>query len=127
MIFLGGVIGLIALAVWIFCIIDVITTPAGQVRLLPKLAWLAIVVLLVEFGAIAWLFAGRPWNAKAMSPGAPRAGGGAGSGLGFSGTATQRRRPARPSNPDDDDEFLAGLAEQQRKRDHPDDGPAQPA
>ena len=50
------------LALWIFCIIDVITTDESQMRNLPKLAWLAIVLLLPDIGSIAWLVAGRQWQ-----------------------------------------------------------------
>ena len=59
MVFFGGALGLLAIGVWIFCIIDAVTTPKDQVRLLPKLAWIAIVVLLIDLGSIAWLLAGR--------------------------------------------------------------------
>jgi hypothetical protein len=99
--FFDGALGVLALGVWIFCIIDVITTPNGSTRNLPKLAWLFIVIILADIGSIAWLVAGREWNrepvARAARPPAPR----------------------RASNPDDDEEFLASLkarAEEQRRR-----------
>jgi hypothetical protein len=95
-------------AVWLFCIIDVITTPETAVRNLPKLAWLLIVILLPDVGSIAWLVAGRPWNRQPAD-------------LPYKGNP--RRQPARPAaratNPDDDEEFLASLrarAEEQRRR-----------
>jgi Phospholipase_D-nuclease N-terminal len=106
MILFEGVFGVIAFAVWIFCIIDVITTPAAQVRNLPKLLWLVVVVLLVDVGSIAWLIAGRPWAQRPLTAPGRRPG-------------TPARTPARPSNPDDDEDFLAGLrlrAEEQRRR-----------
>ena len=59
MLFFDGLLGLVMLGLWLFCIIDVITTPSGAVRNLPKLAWLVIVVLLADIGSIAWLVAGR--------------------------------------------------------------------
>jgi hypothetical protein len=129
MLFFDGGLALIALAVWIFCIIDVITTPPDECRNLPKLAWLLIVIVLVDIGSIAWLVAGRSWAPKAAvlhSGGHP------------SGHPSTYGRPqrARPTNPDDDEEFLAGLqarAEEQRRRaredgrgdatGHPDGGP----
>ena len=80
---------------WIFCIIDVITTPADQVRNLPKLVWVLVVVLLADIGSVAWLVAGRNWRARTPVP------------------------AGRPTNPDDDEEFLASLrarAEEQRRR-----------
>lgn len=104
MLFFDGALGVLALGVWIFCIIDVITTPEDQVRNLPKLAWLLIVILLLDVGSIAWLVAGRSWNASpAVGAAGPRPG----------------RAPARATNPDDDQEFLDSLrrrAEEQRRR-----------
>jgi phospholipase D-like protein len=100
-----GVVGLFFLGLWIFCIIDVITTPEGQCRNLPKIAWLLIVILLMDIGSIAWLIAGRDWNAEPRVPAAKAPGRPAG-------------RP-RANNPDDDEDFLAGLrsrAEEQRRR-----------
>jgi hypothetical protein len=111
MLLFDGALGVIALGVWIFCIIDVITTPQEQVRNLPKLMWLLIVVLLVDVGSIAWLFAGRPWSAKSPAgrAAAPR----------DRGWGPATRSAARASNPDDDEDFLATLrarAEEQRRR-----------
>jgi hypothetical protein len=71
-----------------------------------------IVLLLPEIGSIAWLVLGRPWNAAATaaSAGRPKAAPGFG----------QLSRPNRrvPTNPDDDEEFLASLrkrTEEQRR------------
>jgi hypothetical protein len=128
MVFFGGFLGLLAIGVWIFCIVDAITTPRDQVRLLPKLAWVAIVVVLMDIGSIAWLVAGRPWNARATTPDRSRAGGvGGGPGSYRTPTASARRAPRRPLSPDDDDEFLAGLAkraaDERRNRENGPDGP----
>jgi len=141
MLFFDGFFGVLMLGVWVFCIIDVITTDSVLVRHLPKLVWLMIVLLLPEIGSIAWLVAGHPWQqggtanlpyngnlgsarnkhlgrADAGSPGAAELGlrntrrGGVGD-LGPTATA------AVPSSPDDDEQFLAGLrrrAEEQRRR-----------
>jgi hypothetical protein len=103
---------LLAFAVWVFCIIDVITTPESEVRNLPKLAWLLLVIILVDVGSIAWLIAGRPWNSRPAD-------------LPYKGNSGNRGRQApsrtrfNATNPDDDEEFLAGLrarAEEQRRR-----------
>ncbi len=105
MLFFDGLLGLVFLGLWIFCIIDVITTPESQCRNLPKIAWLLIVILLMDIGSIAWLVAGRNWDGAARAP--------------------LTRAPASPrgrtgtGNPDDDEEFLASLrtrAEEQRRR-----------
>src|SRR4051795_5249467 len=109
MLFFDGGLALIAFAVWVFCIIDVITTPDDQCRNLPKLAWLLLVIILVDVGSIAWLVAGRTWTARpADLPYKGNRGRPSGAPVRFNGT-----------NPDDDEEFLAGLrarAEEQRRR-----------
>ena len=102
MLFADGVVGLLFVALWIFCIIDVITTPAEDVRNLPKLAWVFIVLLLADVGSIVWLVAGRNWNRGLL-------------------TASDARPTNRPvaTNPDDDEDFqryLRQRAEQQRRR-----------
>lgn len=110
MLFFDGGFGLIMLGLWLFCLIDVITTPPERCRNLPKVVWVLIVLVLADLGSIVWLVAGRSWEPRAgTSAGRPTPGGPA------------ARRPARPrpTNPDDDEEFLAGLrarAEEQRRR-----------
>lgn len=109
MLFLDGGFGLLLLGLWIFCIIDVITTEEYRVRNLPKTLWLIIVLLLPDIGSIAWLVAGHPWEPK--SP--PQ-------------TRLQRQypeydRPGREAatNPEDDEAFLRQLrerADQQRRK-----------
>lgn len=75
MLFGGGVFALAAIALWIFCIIDVITTEEGEMRNLPKMVWLLIVIFLGSIGGIAWLIAGRPQGRTfriAQDPAVPR-------------------------------------------------------
>jgi hypothetical protein len=108
MLFFDGGLALIFFAVWVFCIIDVITTPEFAVRNLPKLVWLILVILLVDVGSLAWLVAGRPWNARPTD-------------LPYKDNRRQEPSPSRlnGTNPDDDEEFLAGLrarAEEQRRQ-----------
>ena len=112
MLLFSGGLALLAVAVWIFCIIDVITTPDGETRHLSKVVWLLIVILLADIGSIAWLVAGRPWNGTTRREPLRDRGG---------ARQPARPRPGRrvPSNPDDDEEFLAQLrarAEEQRRR-----------
>ena len=111
MLYFDGLFGLIMLGLWLYCIIDVITTDSASCRNLPKLAWVLIVLFLPEIGSIVWLVAGRPWANSAGSGFAGR---------GSAGRYPEYDRPGRhlPTNPDDDDEFLRGLrdrAEQQRR------------
>jgi hypothetical protein len=122
MLLFDGVAGLLLLGLWIFCLIDVITTPEGECRNLPKIVWLLIVLFLFDVGSIVWLIAGRNWN---RTPGnlASRTG------------LTRPSAPAarRATNPDDDEEFQAQLrarVEEQRRRareTQPDDDAPPPA
>jgi hypothetical protein len=110
MLLFDGGFALLAIAFWLFCLIDVITTPEEQCRNLPKIAWILIVLLLAEIGSIVWLAAGRTWQPRQAERGwaaGPRP------------RPQPRPRQSRPMNPDDDEEFLAGLrarAEEQRRR-----------
>ena len=103
-----GVGLLLVVALWIFCLVDVIVSKEDECRNLPKLLWLLIVLMLPDIGSVLWLIAGRPrrfrqsWQQRATHP-----------------TATSRApgskampRPMMPSagaNPDDDDEFLRSI------------------
>lgn len=137
MVLFDGVAGLLFLALWIFCIVDVITTPEQDVRNLPKVVWLILVVLLVDIGSLAWLIAGRNWGAKTGSPTSRNVRTGSQPGWAAAPGQSDSRPAARrkPTNPDDDEEFLAGLrarAEEQRRRareadDRPGDVPPDPA
>ncbi|MFH9423234.1 PLD nuclease N-terminal domain-containing protein [Streptomyces sp. NPDC017529] len=53
---------LVILALWIYAFIDCLNTPENQVRGLPKIAWVFIILLFGEvlIGPVAWLVAGRP-------------------------------------------------------------------
>jgi 2-polyprenyl-6-methoxyphenol hydroxylase-like FAD-dependent oxidoreductase len=124
---LDAVLTLALIGLWIFCLLDVITTAAGEVRTVPKLAWLLIVALLGAIGGVAWLVFGRPrtrstrtgdtaaqtWPQTgggrpfAASPGPP------GRASGRAATRPERRRPLAP---DDDPEFLRQLDERIKRR-----------
>ncbi len=88
---------LITLGLLIYCLIDCIQTPEGEVRNLGKVWWIALIVLLPVVGGVAWLFAGRPARQRRALP--------------WPSTRTARRpegqRPSQaPRGPDDDPEFL---------------------
>ena len=63
MIFGDGVVALALLVLWVFCILDVISTEEVLCRNLPKYFWLIIVIILPDVGSIAWLLLGRPVGA----------------------------------------------------------------
>jgi hypothetical protein len=108
MLFVDGGLAVVVFALWVFCVIDVITTPQLLCRNLPKPVWLIIVILLPDVGSIAWLVAGRPWAARQPDLAAEGDRGG-----------RPPRPAARVTSPDDDEEFIARLrarAEEQRRR-----------
>ncbi|HJQ44530.1 MAG TPA: PLD nuclease N-terminal domain-containing protein [Jatrophihabitantaceae bacterium] len=111
MILADGVLGIILIGLWLFCVIDVITTDESQMRNLPKAVWVLIVLILFDIGAILWLVAGRNWQSSGARGQQPR-----GRGAAF----PEYDRPGRyvPTNPDDDDEFLRQIrqrADEQRR------------
>lgn len=57
---MDAILALALFAFWVFCVIDVLLTPASRCRGLPKPAWLLIVILLSWLGSAVWLMAGRP-------------------------------------------------------------------
>lgn len=110
MLLADGAMGLVLIGLWIFCLIDVITTDESQMRNLPKAAWLLVVLLLFDIGSIVWLVAGRTWN---PGPAGSRP-------TGRRAAFPEYDRPGRfaATNPDDDEEFLTAVrerAEQQRR------------
>ena len=111
MLYSYGFVLVVELSMVIYCSLNVITTPEAEVRNLPKLLWLVLVLFFPIVGGIAWLVAGRP-----LRPGS--------SGLpykGNTGIPPEYDRPgrARAGNPDDDAAFLESLrartAEQRRQ------------
>jgi hypothetical protein len=94
---------LINLALLLFALIDCLSRDEFELRALPKVVWVLLILLFSPIGAIAYLIAGRPERA------ARRAGSWA-PGSGF----PERERP-RPVAPDDDPAFLRGLADQRRQ------------
>ncbi len=110
MIFGGGLFAFALLALWIYCIVDVIATNEGVIRNLPKLVWLLIVIFVPTIGSIVWLLLGRPERAG-LAPGdstyrvEPR------------GTRPDpsARRALGTMAPDDDPRYLAELDERTKR------------
>ncbi|MDO5501887.1 MAG: PLDc N-terminal domain-containing protein [Actinomycetia bacterium] len=77
----------LAIALAIYALADCIQTDESNVRGIPKIWWIILIVLIAWVGPITWLIAGRerqlPWQGRA-----------------------QRRGPV---GPDDDPDFLRGL------------------
>ncbi len=94
---------LFAIALYIYFIIDVLRTPRGETRSLPKYVWLLLVVLIPLLGGLFWLALGRVWPSPGSRFGRNRA----------------------PMAPDDDPKFLKQLSDDvwvqkmQKRRDEP--------
>ncbi|NNE72089.1 MAG: PLDc_N domain-containing protein [Acidimicrobiales bacterium] len=67
--FAPGFLGVILFLLWVWCVLDVIATDQAQMRNLPKMAWLLVVLIVPGVGSVAWLALGRPINAG-WTPGA---------------------------------------------------------
>ena len=110
MIFGGGLFAFALLALWIYCIVDVIATNESLIRNLPKLVWLLIVILVPTIGSIVWLLLGRP-ERTGFAPGdstfraEPR-----GTRLDHSA-----RRSLGTMAPDDDERYLAELDDRTKR------------
>jgi hypothetical protein len=89
--YIGGIFSLAVFALWVYCIVDVISTDEALVRNLPKLIWLLIVIFVPTVGSIVWLLLGRPEKA------------------GFSFGDTRYRAPRRPLGPDDSPDFMSEI------------------
>ena len=89
---------LLPLALWVWAFIDCLTTPEEEVKHLPKVVWVIIVLLFPLVGSIAWLVAGKQ---RRPAQGAE--------GLHPAAAAGHERPRGRTLAPDDDPEFLASL------------------
>ncbi|MGR8009039.1 PLD nuclease N-terminal domain-containing protein [Streptomyces hypolithicus] len=101
---------LLVLALWIYAFIDCLNTPEDEVRHLPKVVWVIIVLLFGEvlIGPVAWLAVGKVRKARGAGGGVSGAGAGAGSGSAGSG----RRRGGSWVAPDDNPDFLKSIKDE---------------
>ncbi|GAC66542.1 PLD nuclease N-terminal domain-containing protein [Gordonia soli] len=103
-------LGIIYLVILVIALIDIINTDDALVRGMPKLAWVALVVIFPLLGALIWLAFGRP-----SADERPR-----NHHAGAASEFPEYDRPGRyiPTDADADREFLQQLrdrAEQQRQ------------
>jgi hypothetical protein len=106
----GGFV-LLLLALDVFCVIDLIQTREDEVRNLPKIAWLLLILLFPPIGSIAWLAAGRPQHGPRPRSAHERA----------MPQYPEYDRPGRAAGPtpESDEEFLRRVrerAEEQRRK-----------
>jgi len=50
----------VPLVLAIYCLVNAITSRPDDIRHLPKVAWILLILFFPFLGSIAWLFAGRP-------------------------------------------------------------------
>ncbi|MFI5873910.1 PLD nuclease N-terminal domain-containing protein [Streptomyces sp. NPDC051445] len=95
---------LLVLALWIYAFIDCLNTPEEEVRGLPKVVWVIIILLFGEVlvGPVAWLVAGKARRTPAGGATAAR---------------SPRARRAEWVAPDDNPEFLKSLKDETAKND----------
>ncbi|WP_328359212.1 PLD nuclease N-terminal domain-containing protein [Streptomyces sp. NBC_00445] len=93
---------LLVLALWIYAFIDCLNTPEDEVKGLPKLAWVFIILLFgqVLVGPVAWFVAGkvRKTPASGITPFSPG-------------------RRTKFVAPDDNPEFLKSLKDEEEDKD----------
>jgi hypothetical protein len=95
---------LLDLALLVVALIDCLSAEDFEIRALPRIAWVFLILLFSPIGAIVWFVAGRPARPVRLSNGQQWR-----PGSGF--PEDNRPRPARSPAPDDNPEFLRGLAE----------------
>jgi hypothetical protein len=59
-----GVLFFALLLLWLFALVDVVTTDRLLCRRLPKAAWALLVCFVPDLGSVAWLLFGRPSRAR---------------------------------------------------------------
>ncbi len=110
MVWLGGLITLATIVLWVYAFFDALTSPSTEVRNLPKVLWMIVIVLFTPVGPLLWLFLGRPRRTDtAELPDET---------LQTTSTSTDDLDPSdfnkpsgrsNPMGPDDDPEFLRRL------------------
>jgi hypothetical protein len=94
------------LALLVVALIDCLSVEEGEIRALPRVAWVFIILLFSPIGGIAWFVAGRPQRSGARA-GTWRPGSG----------FPESERPRRELAPDDDPDFLRRLSANDRAED----------
>ena len=58
------IFGVVAILLMVFVLVDIITKDESQIRNLPKVLWVVIVIFLPIVGSIVWFVAGRTYQAQ---------------------------------------------------------------
>ncbi|GAA4935714.1 PLD nuclease N-terminal domain-containing protein [Actinoplanes utahensis] len=105
MIRLYSLFALIDIVLIICALISCLSAEEHEIRALPRIVWVILILLFSPIGGIAWFVAGRPPRPVKLSNGTTWR-----PGSGFP-------EKGRPRSPDDDPEFLNGLGARQKKED----------
>jgi hypothetical protein len=89
------------LALIVVALIDCLSVEEYQIRALPRLVWVFLILLFSPVGPIAWFVAGRPERVTAGAPTDP----------------VTYSAPGRSLAPDDDPEFLGRITARKRQED----------
>ncbi|HYN65759.1 MAG TPA: PLD nuclease N-terminal domain-containing protein [Ornithinibacter sp.] len=88
----------LSFALTVYCLVDAFQTDEADMRNLPKIAWILLVLLVPVIGPVGWLLAGRPRRNSVPRRQQQRW---------EEHRREQERR--RPRGPDDDPDFLKDL------------------
>jgi hypothetical protein len=91
---------LVDLALIVIALIDCLSVEEYQIRALPRVVWVFLILLFSPVGPIAWFIAGRPEHAAATPP-----------------DPVMYSTPGRSLAPDDDPEFLGRMSARSRRED----------
>ena len=91
----------------VVALVDCLSAPERGIRVLPRGAWMFLILLASPVGAFAWLLLGKPLAAspRRAQPMPTRT------------RRVERRRSMRPFGPEDDPAFIASLAASMRGND----------
>lgn len=111
MVIFALLVTVVSFAFWMYALFDVIAADKHTARLLPKPAWVVIVLLLPKIGAVLWFLLGRtnPQLVKSAQPAGPPS----------AFPEYDHPHRARAASTEDDEEFLRRCrerAEAQRRR-----------
>src|SRR5687767_12599447 len=96
----GLILFLANIAIAAAALISCLSTEEGDIKGLPRIGWVIVILLFPLVGGIAWFFAGR--GRRSTRTGTWRAGGG----------FPEAARPGRTVAPDDNPDFLRNLDRQ---------------
>ncbi len=94
-------VALLDLALVVVALIDCLSVEEHQIRALPRLVWVFLILLFSPVGPIAWFVAGRPPKVT----------------VGTTADPMTHPAPGRSVAPDDDPEFLGRIAARKRQED----------